>query len=87
MKLYRTGWGNELIKEVEVEKQTEKSIWIKNRYNGKVTRCAKHSNYDNFWKTIEEAKQHLTEKYNRIIKSAEYKIEHAISNLEELKKY
>ena len=88
MKFYKTGYGKELIKEVEVEKHTEHSVWIKSSYNnGKISRSAKHSNYDNFWETLEDAKEHLKEKYNRIIDSAERKIEKAKTDLEALNKY
>lgn len=87
MKFYRTGYGNELIKEVEVEKHTEQSVWIKSSYNGKISRSAKRSNYDNFWETLEDAKEHLKEKYNGIIDSAERNIEKAKTDLEALKKY
>jgi len=87
MKFYRTGYGNELIKEVEVEKHTEHSVWVKSSYNGKITRSAKRSNYSNFWETLEDAKEHLKEKYNRVIDSAERKIEQARADLEALNKY
>ena len=87
MKFYRTGYGNELIKEVQVEKHTEHSVWIKSSYNRKISRSAKYSNYCNFWETLEEAKEHLKEKYKRMIESAERKIEKAKSDLEALNKY
>jgi len=87
MKFYRTGYGKELIKEIEVEKYTENSVWIKSSYTGKVSRRARHSNYYNFWETLEDAKEHLKENYNRIIDSAERNIEKAKANLEALNKY
>ena len=87
MKLYRTGYGNELIKEVEVEKYTEKSVWIKRSFNNQVSRSAKHSNYDNFWDTLEDAKNHLKAKFDRQINSAKNTIDLAESELRELDKY
>ena len=87
MKLYRTGRGNELIKEVEVEKYTDFSVWIKNSYTGKISNRPKHSKYDNFWETLEDAKEHLKERLNKIIDSAERRIEKAKTDLEALNKY
>ena len=87
MKFYRTGYGNELIKEIEVEKYTEHSVWIKSSYNGKVSRSARHSNYDNFWETLEDAKKYLKDKFDRQINSAKTTIDLAESKLRELDKY
>ena len=81
MKMYKTGGWKELIEVVEPTKVTDKSVWLSNG------RSAKRSNYDNYWDTIEEAKEHLKEKYNRIINSAEKKIEKAKADLESLSKY
>ena len=81
MKMYKTGGWKELIEVVEPTKVTEKSVWLANG------RIAKRSNYANYWDTIEEAKEHLKEKYNRMIESAERKIEKAKSDLEVLSKY
>lgn len=81
MKIYKTGGYKELIEEIEATKVTEKSVWLSNG------RSAKRSNYANYWDTIEEAKEHLKEKYNRMINSAEKKIEKAKTDLEGLSKY
>ena len=81
MKMYKTGGWKELIEVVEPTKVTEKSVWLSNG------RSAKRSNYANYWDTIEEAKEHLKEKYDRIIESAERKIEKAKADLEALGKY
>ncbi len=81
MKMYKTGGWKELIEIVEVTKVTDKSIWIGER------RTAKRSNYANYWDTIEEAKEHLKEKYEQKIKVAERKIEKAKNDLKELDKY
>ena len=81
MTMYKTGGWIELIEVVEPTKVTEKSVWLANG------RSVKRSNYGNYWDTMEEAKEHLKEKYNRIIESAERKIEKAKTDLESLKKY
>jgi hypothetical protein len=81
MKMYKTGGYKELIEVVEPTKVTEKSVWLSNG------RSAKRSNYGNYWDTMEEAKEHLKEKYNRMIESAERKIERAKADLEALNKY
>jgi len=75
MKMYKTGGWKELIEVVEPTKVTEKSVWLANG------RSAKRSNYVNYWDTMEEAKEHLKEKYKRMIESAERKIEKAKSDL------
>lgn len=81
MKVYKTDGWKELIEEIEATKVTEKSVWLSNG------RSAKRTNYANYWDTIEEAKEHLKEKYNRMITSAEKKIEKAKTDLEALSKY
>ena len=79
--MYKTGGWKELIEVVEPIKVTEKSVWLANG------RSAKRSNYGNYWDTMEEAKEHLKEKYKRMIESAERKIENAKADLEALNKY
>ena len=81
MKMYKTGGWKELIEVVEPTKVTEKSVWLSNG------RSAKRSNYGNYWDTMVEAKEHLKEKYNRMIESAERMIEKAKADLEALNKY
>lgn len=81
MKMYKTGGWKELIEVVEPTKVTEKSVWLANG------RGTKRSNYGNYWDTMEEAKEHLKEKYKMMIESAERKIEKAKADLEALNKY
>jgi hypothetical protein len=51
---YRTGgWGKNLIESVEVEKETEASIWIEGKRN------AKKTEYHNYFDTWADAKRHL----------------------------
>lgn len=81
MKMYKTGGWKELIEVVEPIKVTEKSVFLSNG------RSAKRSAYSNYWDTIEEAKEHLKEKYNRIIENSEQKIKKAKAELEALSKH
>ncbi len=81
MKVYKTGGYKELIEEIEVIKVTEKSVWLSNG------RSAKRSKYTNYWDSLKEAKEHLKEKYKRVIKASESKIAKAKANLEALSKY
>ena len=81
MKMYKTGGFKGLIEVVEPMKVTEKSVWLSNGRN------AKRSNWQNYWDTLEEAKEHLKEKYKRVIELAETNIEKAKADLEALNKY
>jgi hypothetical protein len=78
MKMYKTGGWKELIEVVEVEKVTEKSVWLS---HGRIARI---SNYCIYWDTVEEAEEHLKASYNTMIKVAERRIEMAQYNLEAL---
>jgi hypothetical protein len=78
MKMYKTGGWKELIEVVEVEKVTEKSVWLSHG------RTARRSNYCSYWDTMEEAEEHLKAKYNNMIQAAESRIERAQYNLEAL---
>ncbi len=81
MKLYKTGGYKKLIEVIEPLKVSEKCVWLANGRN------SKKSNYANYWDTLEEAKEYLTEKNNRIIESAKYRTGKAKTELEELNKY
>jgi hypothetical protein len=81
MKMYKTGGWKELIEVVEVEKVTEKSVWLS---HGRIARI---SNYCIYWDTVEEAEEHLKASYNTMIKDAESKIKRAEYYLEKLNKY
>lgn len=81
MKVYKTGGWKELIEEVEVTNVTEKSVWIGKK------RHSKRSLYSMYWDNLEEAKEYLINKYNKIIKTSELNIEKAKDNLKLLSKY
>lgn len=78
-KIYKTGGYKELIEVVYAIAVSEKSVWFSNG------RSSKRSNYANYWDTMEEAKEHLTEKYNVKIKKLEKEINKLKSNLYQLK--
>lgn len=89
MKMFKTGGFNaQIIEEVEVSRANEKSIWIMQEYmSGKLeTRCARISTYTCFFDTKKQAKEYLTEKYNRELKSAEARLDKIKDNIERLDK-
>jgi hypothetical protein len=47
------GYGYPPIKKVEIQKETEKSVWI----NGK--RISKRTKWLKYWSSFDEAKEHL----------------------------
>jgi hypothetical protein len=78
MKMYKTGGWKELIEAVEVEKVTEKSVWVGG------LRKARRRNYCIYWDTMKEAEEHLREYYKSRIESAERFIKNAKDDLEAL---
>tara|TARA_R110000772_G_scaffold268551_1_gene396063 strand:+ start:2754 stop:3014 length:261 start_codon:yes stop_codon:yes gene_type:complete len=86
MELYRTGYGGMLISRVEVEKYDKKSVWIKDA-DGSVFKEKKHSGFNDFWETLNEAKKHLRESINENISRHRQGIKKHQSALIELKKY
>jgi hypothetical protein len=63
--MYETHNYGTPITPVEVERETENSIWIKG------TKRAKKSNYSSFFDTIQQAKQYLLNKADKSIVTAE----------------
>lgn len=61
----------ELIEEVEVEKETDKSVWINGR------RCAKESSFENYHATWEQAHEHLTARAEAKLGRARLALQHA----------
>ena len=51
-----------LIQPVEVERATGQCVFINNVRRGKVERCAKRSEYEQFFATWEEAHAHLLDR-------------------------
>ena len=81
MKLYKTALFGKLIEEVEAERVSEKSVWLKNG------RSARYSKYANYWDSLDEAKAFLKEGIERTIKSAESRISKTKNQLNELENY
>ena len=86
MKYYKTGGYGKLIKEVEVTKETDKCIYIKNEYNGKEERIAKLGNFANYFKSYDEAKCFLETKKQIIIEKLEASLKKERLELEEIYK-
>lgn len=55
------GWGKVFVEPVEIERETEKNVWIGDR------RRAKKSSYECYFPTRNEAYQHLIDKAERDI--------------------
>lgn len=86
MKYYKTGAYGKLIKEVEVTKETEKCIYVKNEYNGKEERIMKIGIYANYFKSYDEAKCFLETKKKIQIEQLEASLKRNKLELEEIDK-
>ena len=84
MKYYKTGSYVKLIKEVEVTKETDKCIYIKNEYNGKEERVVKLGSYANYFKSYDEAKCFLETKKQIKIEQLEASLKRERLELEEI---
>jgi hypothetical protein len=77
MKKYKTGYGIE-IKEVEIIKETEKTVWIEATYRvpnkENIRQCRKNSDYENYHDTWRDARDFLL---NKAEKEWEYAKERA----------
>lgn len=80
MKKYLTKTYYEHIQIVEVERESEQSVWIKGTRNAKVTEYARYHD------TFEEAKRHLIERHEKAIEYARDKIHRAESALGSIRK-
>lgn len=90
MKKYKTGEYGELIKEVEIERETDYSVFIKTRYghaNNKISRELKSSHYTNYFDTMKEAKAFLKDKFNKRIESLTIQIKKTKKMLTRLSAY
>jgi len=69
LKYVTGGFGVNPIKKVECVRETEKSVWIVESWNGKekIQQTLKRSSWRNYFDTFEEAKQFL-------IKDCEHKL-------------
>lgn len=80
MKIYRTGQYDKLIEIVEVDRATEKSVWI----NGRTIR--KRSNFYSYWNTVQDAKEHLLKKLEEKIQVHKIHIQSAQKEIELINK-
>lgn len=64
MKKYRTATWGKLIEAVDVDRETEASVWVNGRRNGKRTE------YHSYFDTFAEAKQYLLDIAERSVNSA-----------------
>jgi len=72
MKKYMTGgFGEKLIEEVEVVKETNKTVWVEQyrRDQKSIRQERKDSSWHKYFDTFEEAKNHLTEQSKRKIEN------------------
>lgn len=66
------------IKPVEIDRETESSVWVRGR------RRAKDSEYETFHNSWAEARSHLIESAKDKVALAKMRLEHHESNLKEL---
>ena len=88
---YRTGFTfrSNPIDKVEVERETDSSVWIKNTTTGKDRRVSKTGKYENYFDTWEQAKIYLLKEAEDELNAARRNLERAQSkygNIKGLKK-
>ena len=86
---YRTSGWSWRIEQVEVQRETDKSVWVefKNDYTGKtsVSRSDKNCAQQQFHDTWEAAHAYLLDKAERAAQSARVSLEHANGRLGNVK--
>jgi putative IMPACT (imprinted ancient) family translation regulator len=85
---YQTGgFGSKGIEQVEVVKETEKTVWVRHEWNGhkSVEQVRKESNYHQFHDTWQEAKDYLIEKAAQKVDACRERLEAAIEDLRKMK--
>lgn len=85
MKYYKTGSYNELIKEVEVSRETDKSLYIKNKINNREEKVLKRGMYHNYFTSYENAKHFLKTTQSRKIELLQDSLECEIIKLKKIK--
>ena len=73
--------GRSLIDAVQVERSTEKSVWVLDQHGRrtKSSRYARRSSYDNYFPTWDEAHQFLTEEAEKKRDQARRRLDKTIS--------
>ncbi len=71
MKYYRLNpsWCIEVIEAVEVDRETESSVWIKGRRNSKL------SSYENYFPTFSQAKEFAVARSTRAVEVAQRRLD------------
>lgn len=89
MRKYKTGGWKELIEEVEIVKETDRCVFFRQDYFGKMReiRQAKRSSSTNYWNTIKEAKEFLKGKAEGRIESYEERIKSCKKELKKLEQF
>lgn len=77
------------IEKVEIEKETDKTLWVKEKNShGKeyISQCRKDSSWHKYFDTFEDAKQYLIEKNIKEFENLNEKIENNRKEYSEIKK-
>jgi len=80
---YKTIHGK--IKKVQIERESEHSVWFKNPRNGKVEIERKSTNWYLYFDSFDEAKQSMIDKQLRIIRATKSSLEMHETELEKIK--
>ena len=83
MKMYKTNYKDE-IKEVEVVKFNDKSVWIFSEHDNKVLRSQRFSKYSSYFETKREAKNYLVDSIERQINMLKSSVERLGNRLEKI---
>ena len=78
IKKYRTGSYGEPIEVVEVDRETEKSVWIKGHRNEKIT------NYHSYFDSWSEAHDYLVKKFRNEMSRSKAKYDGAKNRYQEV---
>jgi len=76
---YKTDGWNSLIERIEVERETDSSVWIKGR------RCAKASSYNNYFDKWDQAKDYLLKGALRNRDNKRHQLDRADKELKKIK--
>ena len=76
---YRTGKWRTYIEKIEIERETDASVWVDGRRFGKKT------SYDSFFDTWKDAHEFLLRNAERTVVSLERRLEYANERISEIK--
>ena len=86
MTYYKTGSYGILITTVNVVRETDKCVYVINKFNNKEERCFKSATYENYFASYDEAKCFLQTKKQIKIKQIESSLERQKLELNEINK-